>query len=542
VDRGPDGDSAAARIDDAVRRAARNGDEDSADAGNGDGVISRDATETLSRDRAADLARSLADLVGAARTVLLGGPDGSAAVRAIGRHLGVPYDEAILVSAELPAWQHVSAHRAAEAHREQARPDADWFGLSASVGMHRQHMELMGLLGQDAGRGQDRPNRADYITAATGPHSTEEVVAFGLLCTAAPSGAPAVLALRTAQMHGPPAVMFEVLSAERADAAALLARLNELTEEHDVVRGQVVTFGVNEHMGNELVSFLPRPALAAEDVILPSGVLDTIERHVVGPAGQAERLREMGIHLKRGLLLHGPPGTGKTHTVRYLMGRLHSATVVVLSGTSLRFIEQAAAMARRLAPTVVVIEDVDLVATDRSFSPTGNPLLFSLLDAMDGVAADADVTFVLTTNRAADLEAALTQRPGRVDLAVEIPRPDAAARRRLFQLYRGRAAVTGDLDRAVAVTEGATASAIKELMRRAVLAALRDGPDGETVLVDDAVLDAVLADYASERESLSRSLLGAGDDGESADASGPVVQPGLAPAAHRGWTSYRPGR
>jgi ATP-dependent 26S proteasome regulatory subunit len=71
---------------------------------------------------------------------------------------------------------------------------------------------------------------------------------------------------------------------------------------------------------------------------------------------------------------------------------------------------------------MVVLEDVDLVATDRDYTPAGNPLLFSLLDAMDGVGADADVTFVLTTNRADILETALevpaeadrSDRPGPV--------------------------------------------------------------------------------------------------------------------------------
>jgi hypothetical protein len=518
----------------------------SRDSTDHDGDGDRDAIAPLSRDQATALARALTDLVGTARTALLGDGDGSAALRAIRDHLGMPHDEAVRVSVDVPVWQHVSVHRGVEEHRRQFGPDADWFGLSASAGMHRQHMELPGLLEQDAARGGARLSRPDFVTAATGPHSTQEVVAFGLLCTTAPGGAPAVLALRLTQVHGPMQVTLEVLCGERPDAVALLDRLTELTEQHDIIRGQVVTFGVNEHMGNELVSFLPRPGLAPGAVILPDGVLQTIEQHVVGPAERAQRLRDVGMHLKRGLLLHGPPGTGKTHTVRYLMGRLRSATVIVLSGMSLRFIEQAAAMARRLAPTVVVIEDVDLVATDRSFSPTGNPLLFSLLDAMDGVAADADVTFVLTTNRAADLEAALTQRPGRVDLAVEIPRPDAPARRRLFELYRGRAQLSADLDRAVAVTEGSTASAIKELMRRAVLAALQGDPDADPVVVDGDVLGAVLADYTSERAALSRSLLGAAGDDGPADPAGPATgspaRPGLAPTAHSGWTAYRPRR
>ena len=67
----------------------------------------------------------------------------------------------------------------------------------------------------------------------------------------------------------------------------------------------------------------------------------------------------------------------------------------------------------------LVLEDVDLVAADRSFGPGGSPVLFDLLDAMDGAAADADLLFVLTTNRADLLEPALAARPGRVDVAVE---------------------------------------------------------------------------------------------------------------------------
>ncbi len=507
----------------------------------------------LEQDEAARLARALAGLLEVAHTALGGGGAQGPAARLASGHLGVPLPEAILMSADMPVWQHVSAHRAAAAHIAEVTPAAEWFGVAAGSGMPRQHAELMGILAQEGrGRaGDDVPSRPDYVTAPTGPDSTDEVISFGLVCTRSPAGAPVVLALRTSQMHGPVRVMFEVLCADRADGGALLARLAELIDEHDVIRGQVVSFGASEHYGNELVTFLPRPTIPAVGVILPAGVLSAIERHVIGPAQHAERLRAARIHLKRGLLLHGPPGTGKTHTVRYLMGRLAGSTVIVLSGMSLRFIEEAAALARRLAPSVIVIEDVDLVAIDRSFSPTGNPLLFTLLDAMDGVAADVDVTFVLTTNRAADLETALSERPGRIDLAVEIPRPDAGGRRRLFDLYRGAATIAADLEPAVAATEGATASAIKELMRRAVLAALDtdSGAGRDPVAIDDEVLARVLSDYASERESLSRALLGAGGSADDGREQGPAVEASAHPRPGRmrpagraafGWTAYRP--
>ena len=92
-------------------------------------------------------------------------------------------------------------------------------------------------------------------------------------------------------------------------------------------------------------------------------------------------------------------------------------------------------MARALQPSIVVLEDCDLIAEDRSFGHGPQPLLFEVLDAMDGLDSDADVAFVLTTNRVDMLERALAQRPGRVDLAVEIPLPAQAERTELVKLY-----------------------------------------------------------------------------------------------------------
>ena len=461
----------------------------------------------VDHEQAASIARSLVGLLESARVALHSGPP-SAVTQRISGHLGVDARTATVVSHQWHTWEHLSVHRGVSAYLADASPLADWFGLPGTN--MRAHTDLATLLQMDP---TSQLSSADYLLLACGPDATEEAVSFGLIGTVAPDGTPVVLALREVQLNGPPQIVVEVLAEHRAAASQLLERLQDLVAEHDALRGQVLSFSVSEHMGNQLVKFLPRPAVAAKDVILPPDVLPTIEKHVAGPAEQTARLRALGIHLKRGLLLHGPPGTGKTHTVRYLMGRLAGSTVVVLTGNSLMFIDQAAALARRLAPSIVVVEDVDLIAQDRSFSPTGNPLLFSLLDAMDGVAADADVTFVLTTNRAAVLEQALTQRPGRIDLAVEIPRPADDGRRRLIELYSGGAIVSADLAPVVASTDGATASAIKELLRRAVLRAIDRDPGADPPVLDDAVLAAVVADFTSEAQALSRALLGGGSDG-----------------------------
>ena len=206
--------------------------------------------------------------------------------------------------------------------------------------------------------------------------------------------------------------------------------------------------------------------------MLPATVLTRVERHALGVASHREALLAAGQHLKRGLLLYGPPGTGKTHTTRYLLGQMTGYTRLVLTGRSLVAVGAVTDLARALLPAVVVLEDVDLVAEERSHGPSSSPVLFDLLDAMDGAAPDADLLFLLTTNRADLLEPALAARPGRVDVAVEIALPDAPARERLLTLY-GRnvplALTEEDVSLAVERTDGTTASFLKELIRRSVL-------------------------------------------------------------------------
>ena len=120
--------------------------------------------------------------------------------------------------------------------------------------------------------------------------------------------------------------------------------------------------------------------------------------------------------------------------------------------------------------------------------------------------ADADVTFVLTTNRVAEMERALVDRPGRVDLAVEVPRPDAVARERLLRLYARDVPLDEDgVAPTVAATDGVTASFVRELVRRAVLRGLADG--AAPALTAD-LLAATVADLTGERSQLTRALLG----------------------------------
>ena len=167
--------------------------------------------------------------------------------------------------------------------------------------------------------------------------------------------------------------------------------------------------------------------------------------------------------------------------------------------------------------------------------PGHHPLLFQLLNEMDGLAEDADVVFVLTTNRADLLEPALAARPGRVDQAVVLELPDPDARRALFELYRGQLPVdTSGLDDVIARSEGVTASFLKELLRRSAVVAAGRAADADGVRVSARDLETALDDLLDTRNRMTRRALGLQGD----DRSGPMSAVGEQGPIHPGPAAF----
>ncbi len=245
-------------------------------------------------------------------------------------------------------------------------------------------------------------------------------------------------------------------------------------------------------------------------VILSKQTLDLLDRNVLSFVQRRQRLAAHGQSTKKGLLFYGPPGTGKSHTIHYLAGALKGHTTLLITAEQVALLDEYFALARLLQPSLMVIEDVDLIARrreDRS-GPCDESLLNKILNEMDGLRESADILFILTTNRPQTLEAALASRPGRVDQAIEFPLPDAEGRRKLIRLYADRTLIADHVIEAIVRrTEKVSAAFIKELMRRSIQFMLER--DGKTETIELVDVENALTEMLFTGGSLNAALLGA---------------------------------
>ena len=418
-------------------------------------------------------------------------------------HVGGDAKGLPVVSRALAGYQRVNFQLAVDAYLGREGRRAELIGLPMMDGYRMGLAELV--------RGGSRMDWVGELEPGPIEYEPVDVGERRIMCVAAglwlihDNEKPLLIMLRRSD-HGPHQAELgvEIMSTERDVAEAALREVEELIAAHNAYRGRILVLS-GSPWGGIGVEVQRLPAIKREQIVLPQDIIDRIERHTLAFSEHADQLRAAGRHLKRGLLLYGVPGTGKTLSVMYLSQLMPDRTVLLLTGESLGAIGPACEMARELAPAMMVIEDVDLVAEERGH---GRPttLLFELLNQMDGLNEDADIVFVLTTNRPEAIEPALASRPGRIDLAVRLPLPDAAGRNQLLDLYaQGLELDVRDREKFVAETDGTTPAFIRELLRRA---ALMSAERGASTRVDDELLSLALKELRDSSDQLGAALLG----------------------------------
>jgi ATPase family associated with various cellular activities (AAA) len=294
-------------------------------------------------------------------------------------------------------------------------------------------------------------------------------------------------------------------------AARLAGRLRQAAERGNAWRGKSLILNRAGDPFDVMPAGLRVASIAVvrrEDIVLAEQTLALVERNTLGFAREAERLSQLGLSAKKGVLLHGPPGTGKTLIVRWLIGQLPGYTKFIIAAGDYGLLEEYMEIARALQPAFVVLEDVDLVGGHRD-GPSRGPgaMLNTLLNEMDGLAPEARVLFLLTTNRPEVLEPALAARPGRIDQAIEIGLPGEPERRLLVRRYAGALSLDDAVAAEAARRIGRVSPAfIKELMRRAAQTMLERG-GGEVLEARD--IDRALGDMLGAGGRLGARMLGA---------------------------------
>jgi cell division protease FtsH len=273
-----------------------------------------------------------------------------------------------------------------------------------------------------------------------------------------------------ARPNGRPTVTALARPEHQDGARAVLDRLSARAAELNPHRGRVLRAGISGGLTLDVIT-LPA-ALTRSTVVVPPRVWIEIDLGIRAVRDEYELLNRHGLGVRRGLLLVGPPGTGKSAVSAVVARELSDDgfTVVYVeakAGTMLLtvVIEE---LQRWGGPVLLVLEDVDLWCRDRSHSGGGG--LSELLQAMD-IDPESRILTLASTNDAGVLDAAAI-RTGRFDAILEVPYPDRGAAAAILAALLGGIPGGDGVDTAAvaaALPERTSGSDIREIVRRAVL-------------------------------------------------------------------------
>lgn len=287
----------------------------------------------------------------------------------------------------------------------------------------------------------------------------------------------------------------KTLKKHEAAIQRLAKRIREIVLERSIYRGKAIKidFQDDDHPLGVTPTFLPDTTEESRSLVMTAATERAFRGSVLTPIQNTKTCRDMGIPLRRGILLYGPFGTGKTLSAALVAAECerHGWTFIYLKEADQ--LPQARTLAKRYSPAVIFAEDLDAIIDEQDPQHGKVERARNALDSVDG--KSDEVIVLCTTNRLDYLREKGNGllRPGRFDALIEIGYPDAPAAERLVRMYgNGLIDPTENLDVLRDRCAGNSAAMIREVVERAKLWAVAHGATnldatiGQTELLDAA--------------------------------------------------------
>lgn len=273
----------------------------------------------------------------------------------------------------------------------------------------------------------------------------------------------------------------------KAEIAELARLTRELVANESIYRGKAIRVkfpNVNDENFDPVTNapkFLDFSNAKTNELVFSEDVKTKINDSVFVPIEKTQQCREFKIPLKRGILLEGPYGTGKTLTAYVTAKKAVDNQWTFIYLESVSQLRQAIFFAQQYGKSVIFAEDIDTVLKGNR-----NDEMNGILNTIDGVdTKTSEIIVVLTTNHIENINPAML-RPGRLDAVITVSPPDAKAAERLIRLYaRGLLAADEGIEHVCKQLDGKIPAIIREVVERSKLSALSRLKEGEEMRITE---------------------------------------------------------